>query len=393
LSVHPCFSCGGSLSQLFDLGSQEVINLGTKAPMKAPLVVMKCDACDLVQLRDVVDRDYLFRDYYYRSGATATMREHLKGVVEEAMKRVELRERDVWLDIGSNDGTLLGFVDGWKVGFEPSDVEAPASFMTYRDFFSESAYRECFPTWNAKVITCIASFYSVLDPNKFLQDVKRVLAPDGLFVLQVNYLPDTLRNNAVGDFCHEHLCYYSLTTLDRALVKNGLKTVDWSFNDINGGSIRVFAGHFKGDEEPAVRRWSATIDKEDDLKLSTPEPYLAFYERVMTRAIRVKAFLLDKVFDVVGASTRGATFLQLTGIKGRFTIERDASKVGRTYLGMPIVSEELANDNPPDVKVLMPTWFKSEILEREKVFLDGGGTILVPLPEPKLITKTGTRDV
>jgi SAM-dependent methyltransferase len=379
-----------------DLGVQEVINLGTKEPLNAPLVLTRCEKCSLVQLRHTVNRDYLFKQgYWYRSNATKTMMKHLAEIVLDVENRISLDIDDVVVDIGSNDGTLLHFYPKWtrKVGFEPANI-APAfppddNQTTIMDFFSAGSYFAFKDRKPAKVISCVACFYDLDDPNAFLQDVKKVLAPDGLFVLQVNYWPSTLENNAIGDICHEHLCFYTLKTLTYMLIKNGLGLEDVSFNEINGGSVRLF-----------IRPWLFPVNPPsvvnallDEINL-TVEPFI---KGVSEAAFKVKAFVgaavkSGKKVDVIGASTRGATFLQYADMIQylRWCIERDASKVGKTYLRLPVMSEDAAFMTPPDFKLVSPTWFLAEIQEREKEFLKQGG-LIVPLPVPMVITREGVK--
>jgi len=386
-----CRVCKGPLSLLFDLGYQEVINLGDREPLKAPLTVMRCQSCNLVQLDSTVSKDYLFRSgYNYRSGATQTMRSHLKGIVEDVMKRAPWKRQQIVVDIGSNDNTLLGFYpnEAIKIGFDPAGLQ-PDPMIPHitveKDFFSADRFEQVMADFwpdeerQASVITCLSVFYDLDDPDAFLADVKKVLAPDGLFVLQVNDLAQTLRNNAVGDFVHEHLTYWTLETLQRVLRDNDFGVEDYKLGPINGGSVVVYARHLTRKNDVP---WAPG---EDELDFS------GFYDRVMNAAIRTRAYTLGKVVDVLGASTRGATFIQLANIQGRFCVERDDSKIGKTYLGMPIVSESLSFANPPECKVAMIGWFKDEMLAREKAFLDGGGTVILPLPEPRLITKDGER--
>ena len=194
-----CRACDGALEDLIDFGEQYIINFGDKPSEKAPLVLTKCNSCHLVQLRHSVDPEFLFRHYYYKSGVNSTMRDHLRGIVEDVTKRVTLGRADIVVDIGANDGTLLSFYGEQLslVGFEPA-MDAPDNpdiWQWRKDFFSAEAYKPI--AHKAKVITAISMFYDLDNPNAFLQDIKKVLATDGLFVIQMNYLPAMLENNAV----------------------------------------------------------------------------------------------------------------------------------------------------------------------------------------------------
>ena len=302
------------------------------------------------------------------------MRNHLKGIVDDVMKRVILRDWDVVVDIGSSDGTLLRNYPDYvlKVGFEPSNIgmvePTPPRLKTINSYFGTAPWAGKITLPKAKVITAIAMFYDLEDPNAFLQDIKKVLAPDGLFVIQMNYLPAMLANNAVDNISHEHLCYYSLKTLDYLLLKNGLSIQDHSFNPINGGSFRVYVKHTQpgtipilGDG-PVYDAWM----KEKALKLDTLEPYRAFAQRVQENAYKLRHVLIGAVTGytqagkkpsqpkrvyVLGTSTRGSVLMQLSDINAGltpFAVDRDPEKVGKTYVNnIPIISEEQARASPP----------------------------------------------
>ena len=349
------------------------------------------------------------------------MRNHLKGIVDDVMKRVALKEGDVVVDIGSNDGTLLSYYpkELMKVGFEPSnikvatDIEGKMDWFIRQNFFSARSYdaaSEIIGEERAKVITAAAMFYDLEDPNAFLQDIKKVLAPDGLFVIQMNYLPAMLENNAVDNISHEHLCYYSLLTLNNLLDKNGLRIEDVSFNSINGGSFRVYVRH--GSAEAPGDSVLAVAMHEHAIFGDGKDPYKEFAARVKENARLLREFIVEETLGmhgggttwqkehgnhhapkriyVLGTSTRGAVLMQLSGLDNKlipFAVERDPAKHGKTYVGgIPIISEETARQSPPDYYLVLPYWFASEIIDREKDFLLNGGRLLLPLPIPYVIS-------
>lgn len=400
-----CRACKGALEDILDFGEQYIINFGDKPSEKAPLVLTKCKSCNLVQLKHTVDPEYLFRTYYYKSGVNQTMRDHLRGIVEDVTKRVALEEGDVVVDIGSNDGTLLSYYPHnlKRVGFEPSaegfrydfeDTKKPlgAKSIVVPEFFNYDDWLrvpDLYPN-QAKVISAISMFYDLNDPNAFLQDVKKVLAPDGLFVIQMNYLPAMLEHNAVDNIVHEHLCYYSLYTLDALLVKNGLEIVDYSFNDLNGGSFRVYVKHSNNPQH-------ADFPEEGKLMLHTLAPYKAFRDRVAEIAYKLQTFIPIEKFNgrttyIYGASTRGATLLQYAGLDEKaipYAVERNPDKVGTMYLGkIPVISEAQMHQNPPYYLLVLPWHFRGEIIDREWMYITNGGAMIFPLPQFRVVKGT-----
>ena len=229
-----CRVCGSSnLTFLFSLGSQYVNNFilpgQLQDHLKAPLDLILCENCTLVQLRHTAPQELLYRGYYwYKSGVTDTMRTALADVVQSIENQVELQPGDIVLDIGSNDGTLLRsytIPDLCTVGVEPATNLASEGCVGLThfipDFWNLSSYKKAVGN-KAKVITAIGMFYDMEDPNEFISDAAAALRDDGLFVAQMMCLKSMIDQNDVGNICHEHLEYYSFASLEYLFKKNGL---------------------------------------------------------------------------------------------------------------------------------------------------------------------------
>ena len=244
-----CRVCSGALEPILDLGEHYVSDFpspGDVLPGKAPLDLALCKRCRLLQLRHTVDPNEMYRNYWYKSGTNQTMRTALADIANKAEALIHLKPGDSVLDIGCNDGTLLtayrtgGIV---KVGIDPSNVAASARKVIDKlaiNFFTAEVYQSLMAEQPVKVVTSIAMFYDLEDPNRFVSDVKRVLALDGLWIIQMSYLPLMLKTNEFGNICHEHLEYYSLQSLEYLLNLHGFEIVDVELNDINGGSLRAY---------------------------------------------------------------------------------------------------------------------------------------------------------
>jgi NDP-4-keto-2,6-dideoxyhexose 3-C-methyltransferase len=201
---------------VIDLGVQALTGRFPAAtepdPPSAPLVVVRCTQCGLVQLRYSVDTRELFGgDYGYRSGINTTMRNHLAGIAARVAGRAKLRSGHAVLDIGCNDGTLLTCYEEpglFRVGIDPlaemfrpgyrADLDVRTGFFTADAYIAGSGCRK------ARAITSIAMFYDLEDPAAFVSDVASVLADDGIWVLEQSYLPTMLEHNAFDTICHEH---------------------------------------------------------------------------------------------------------------------------------------------------------------------------------------------
>lgn len=411
-----CRVCGNTLDEILSLGDQFVSTfLEPDQPdgPKAPLDLVLCQQCRLLQLRHTVPGEMMYQEYWYRSGTNQTMRNALADISGAAAKLVHLKEGDAVLDIGCNDGTLLGSytVPGiYKIGFDPAQNLAVLSRKQANQvlvgFFDADRYMADadLKARRPKVITSIAMFYDLEEPRKFVADIGRILHPDGVWVVQMSYLPLMLTQNDFGNICHEHLEYYSLQSLEYLLQLHDFSVVDAELNDVNGGSIRVFIRkrtadqNAFGDEDyrkQAAERVSGLRESEADLGLGGPTPYLEFAKRVQGIKRQVFEFVENQVKQkkkvfVYGASTKGNTMLQYFGLDNSMidaAAERNPDKWGRVTVGthIPIISEAEARAAKPDYFLVLPWHFIEEFKVREQDYLSSIGKFIVPLPQFELI--------
>lgn len=408
-----CRVCNGALEPILDLGEHFVSDFpkpGDVPASKAPLDLVLCKRCRLLQLRHTVDPDEMYRNYWYKSGTNQTMRNALADIANKAETLIHLKEGDLVLDIGCNDGTLLtSYRTGGitKAGIDPSNVAEQARPVVDRlavDFFSADVYAREIGTQQAKIVTSIAMFYDLEDPNRFVADVKSVLDADGLWIIQMSYLPLMLKTNEFGNICHEHLEYYSLQSLEYLLHLHGFEIVDLEMNDINGGSLRAYirnrgvAPENFGDATYRAMAADRVRDlREAEFKLGLSERQV--YDEFATRVERIKrdtvryvrnAVAEGKKVYVYGASTKGNTVLQYFGLDQTLitaAAERNPDKWGRVTVGsnIPIVSEAEARAANPDYFLVLPWHFLQEFMAREHDYLYGGGRFIVPFPYFTLI--------
>ena len=393
-----CRLCGSSdLREAFSLGEQYINDFvppeRVGKGLKAPLELVLCSHCSLLQLRHTAPQEILYsRHYWYRSGVTHTMRQALRDITEQVEAMVPLSAGDVVLDIGANDGTLLGSfaLKGIRrVGCEPADnlvglLQEKADYVMH-DFWDYEHYEKLTNQWGigkAKVITAIGMFYDLEDPNKFIRDAQKALDEDGIFVAQLMCLASMLEKNDVGNICHEHLEYYSLESLKYLFETNGLEIFKIEENEVNGGSYRIHARHNKGTGICFDERFSL-----DDI--------LALGHRIQKNRDRCVEFVKreierGKTVYVYGASTKGNVILQYYGLDHNLVAgasERSPEKWGKDTVGtwIPIVSEEEARRANPDYFLVLPWAFFPEFYKREKRWREGGGKFIVPLPEVRVV--------
>lgn len=401
-----CRVCGHSLhGPVIDLGAQVQQGFfpapGAALPAggRHPLRLMRCTGpCGLLQLDRTLPAALLYGRYWYRSGVNATMRAHLQGLAEAALRRVRGPDPAI-LDIGCNDGTLLAHCPpgGRRIGIDPSDVAvADPGIALIRGHFPAAA--EHLAPASLDLVTSVAVFYDLDDPVAAAAAIGRLLRPDGIWVVELSYLPLMLETGAFDAICHEHLGYYSLRALEHAADRAGLRAFRAEINACNGGSIRCYlchAGSPRLDDAADAATLARLRESEARLGLDGDALYVAFQARAEATRRDLTAFLAGirtrgERVHVYGASTKGNALLQWCGI-GRETVacaaERNPHKVGTETpgTGIPIVSEAHSRALRPDWYLVLPWHFREEFLRREADTIRAGTRMLFPLPRLEVV--------
>lgn len=399
-AIKECRACKCTkLTEFLDLGKQYLSDFRNdldKTPAY-PLVAVICEDCKLVQLKHTTPQNEMYHERYgFKSGISESIKDDLDSIVTHAYQYNN--DPQTWLDIASNDGTLLSFVpkDVFRVGVDPVGFLCEQAQEHADNIVNDYFTADCMDGVQEffDVVTSISCFYDMPDPSQFVSDVKSVMAERGVWVIQQNYLLTTMELNAVDNFCHEHLEYYTLLSLENLLERFGLEVNEVYLSSVNGGSIRTVVsrkGTYPVDESVAAQR-----EKEYDFGIDQLEPYKEFAENVMTELIKLRNLVIKlssegkKIF-ILAASTRGSTIWQSAEIDQRyihFAVERNPAKVGKyfTPIGVPIISEEEARLLKPDVLIVGPWFFSSEVVERERGHLDRGASIIIPLPIVRVLT-------
>jgi hypothetical protein len=361
------------------------------SPPHAPLELITCESCKLLQLAHLVDREEMYRTYFYRSGMNQTMTGHLESLAADISNEF-LPESGMIIDTGCNDGTfLLAIKDrtAVRIGVDPSNSVSPlagSDVIVVNDYFPSTDLDKIVDERKADVITSISMFYDINDPNDFITSVCRYLADDGVWIIEMNYTGDMLSNAAFDMISHEHVTYYTLETFSNLLQHHGLSVFRVTRNKINGGSIRIFCSRSRSPEGSV----SELISYEKSSGLNEIKSHLSFYDRCLEfRELLREAVMSRKEagheLATYGASTRGNMILQFCGFTTqdfKFAVDRNPEKVGRYCPGsnIPIVSEDFFRNSDVDVALVLPYGFLEEFLSREAHFIANGGEFLIPFP-------------
>ena len=393
---------------ILDLGemyvSEFVGNIhNTNVGLKFPLKLVWDDTMQCPVLTEQPPSDMMWGKYWYRSGINPTMVNDLTNVVKsiDDLQGVPTERGKIWLDIASNDGTLLKAVNKhyMKIGIDPcngeiADMCKEQANVVVQDYFSEEVFNSLELLDKAVVITCCAMFFDLKYPMVFLEDVSNVLADDGIFVMQYTYTPTMLAKGDFMNICHEHYAYHYFDNVNDMMLVNGLHTFKVEFNDVNGGSIRIYADKGNRPKHTSVYE---TITAER--KVNKRESWNMFKQVMDLNRFKFVDFvkLLNQTNKSVwgyGASTKGNTLLQWYGLDGDdvFRIaDANKTKEGRYTKGsgIKVTSEKEWRSANPDYTIIFPFHFKDFFLEKEKAYLDNGGVFILPCPSPCLISKNG----
>ncbi|HVH44649.1 MAG TPA: class I SAM-dependent methyltransferase [Labilithrix sp.] len=405
--VEECQVCGSSnLSSVLFVGYLPPVN--TMPPVGErpneqpayPAELLRCGKCTLVQLGLVVDPAILFPPTYpYTSGTTRILRENFAELCREATPLVGIKKDDLVVDVGSNDGTLLGnFKDaGFRVcGVEPTNASKIAlekGIDSIVSFFGPSAVAKVKEKHGqAKVVTAANVFAHIEDVHTIVSGIVELLGPGGVFISESHYLVSLLETLQYDTIYHEHLRYYALGSLQNLLAQHGLEVFHAKRIPTHGGSIRVYAAR-KGERE--VRPSVAEILAMEERALS-PAAFEEFKRAVVRSKLELHALLKDvkgagKRVDGVGAPSRSSTLINYVGLDDGIidsVLEIKGSyKIGKYVPGtlIPVLDESKITTDAPDYLLLFSWHIADELMPKLK---KSGfkGDFIIPLPQPRIVS-------
>jgi NDP-4-keto-2,6-dideoxyhexose 3-C-methyltransferase len=403
-ATNQCRICGNkNLVKVLDLGEQTLTGVFPKHKdqtiTRGPLQLVKCsgaeDCCDLLQLAHSYDLNEMYGDNYgYRSGLNPSMVKHLHSKVARILSMVDLSDKPIVLDIGSNDGTTLSAYPAdrcIRVGMDPTSAKFreyyPEGVTVIADFFSASRFNEAFPGGKARVVTSFSMFYDLERPMDFVREVASILDENGVWVFEQSYMPLMLERNSYDTACHEHLEYYGLRQIHWMLSRCGLKIIDVEFNDVNGGSFSITAAKLNA-SYPESADVETILAREKEAGLHDLGPYNEFATRTEASREELRAFVTrareeGKRVAFLGASTKGNVLLQYCG----FT-ENDIEAVGEVNPDkfgvftpgtlLPIIDESELLADEPDYLIVLPWHFRNFFLSKYRLTK---GKLVFPLPK------------
>ena len=402
-----CMNChGAELVEFIDLHEQPNGNVFLRTEDLAdevfyPLVMMVCQDCFQVQIRDFPAVDTMFEEHPYISGLSVPVVEHFLAFSAHLMDKFQLKAADLVMDIGANDGSLLQCFDrlGTRtLGVDPSKCTAPLSKKKGIEVVQAFWNRETASTIksrgkNIKLITATAVFYHVEDLHEFIEGLIHVMDDSTVFCAQCVDLLDIIALNQFDHFYHEHTMIHAISPLKRIFEEYGLKVIDVEEWDIHGGSFVVYVAKSNSNHDVSPRI-EERLTREQAFGLQRIETYRNFAECVRQNRADLRQFLKDvnadgKTVVCLGAPLKGSTLLNYAQIGPdlvRCAVEVNPLKTGRLTPGthIPVIHENDL-DFEPDYYLCLAWNFKDFFLKKYATYLDAGGQMVFPHPQLEIV--------
>ena len=366
-----------------------------------PIDLYLCRDCGLAQLLDVIAPEVLYGDYIYVTSSSLGLGDHFRAYAQEVCDAVKPPPGSLVVDIGSNDGTLLGhFKDlGMRViGVEPAEHIAQAATAAGREtiagFFTPELARQLREQrGRATIVTANNVFANVDDLEPMMRGIRELLAEDGVFVFESYYVADVVRNMVFDFIYHEHISSFAVTPLHAFFQRMGMRLLDVTRVPTKGGSLRYTVGLANGPRQPSPRV-ASILEEEKKGGVCDPKTFRAFSEKIDQLRTETLAHLDDfksRGMSVAGfgASITATTLIYHFGIGGylEYLIDDNPAKQGRFSPGLhlPVYPASALYDRKPDVVVVLAWRYAEPFIRKHSEYLASGGQFLIPVPEVRIV--------
>ena len=367
-----------------------------------PLDTYICLECGHLQNLDVVDPEILFRNYTYRTSVSLGLVEHFKKYAQSVVGELQISLGSLVVEIGSNDGSLLKAYKalGMKVlGVDPAKtIAATASsegVPTLPQFFTLAIARDILAEHGLAKLMCANNVFAHADNiTDIVKGIRLLLAPDGVFVFEVSYVPDIIDNFVFDTIYHEHVSHHALIPLERFLNSLDMTLFDVERVATKGGSARGFAQPLSSGKRVRTKYLQEMMDEENRRGIDQPQIYRDFYQAIQERKHKVlnyldEAIAQNKTVAAYGASTTATTLLYHFELEERlkFIVDDNPLKDGMFSPGahIPVYAASALYTHKPDIVIILAWQYADAIINKHKRFTQAGGKFIIPLPDMKII--------
>jgi len=366
---------------------------------KYPLCAYVCNSCFLVQLPEFEKPENIFEEYAYFSSYSSTWLEHAENYVNMMIKKFGFDEKNLVIEIASNDGYLLQFFKGKNIpvlGIEPavnvSKVAKDKGITTITRFFSENTANDLRKENKfADLIIGNNVLAHVPNLNDFVKGLKILLKPSGIITLEFPHILQLIQKNQFDTIYHEHFSYFSLLIVWKIFSFHGLTIFDVEEIPTHGGSLRIYVKHSEYDKNPINERVSTLLEKEKQYGLENISTYTNFIKNVEETKKKLQEFFImaknsGKKIVCYGAAAKGNTLLNYCNIGKKFidyAVDQNPHKQGLFLPGthIPIKDPKEIQKTKPDYLIIIPWNLKEEIIEQMSYIREWGGKFMIPIPE------------
>jgi hypothetical protein len=409
MKINQCRVCDDPKLEVFlDLGDQphgDSLITEEQLPNKDvryPLKTCFCYSCSTVQINYTVPKETMFEHYLYVSGTTRTLKDHFANTTNALIAYLSLKPGDFVVDIGSNDGTWLETYKGTGIktlGIDGaknlSAIANSKGIETWPLFFNEQVADKILTLkGQPQLVTAAGVFFHLEELHSVTSGIAKLIGDTGTFCIQAIYLGGMIDQNKFDQIYHEHLTYWTLTTVSKLLEKHNLEIYQAQFIPIHGGSIQILAA--AKNTKKVGKSVLEILQLEKTKKYNEIETYKNFSNRVWDIGTKLTDILKEfkvknKIVYALGAPIKGSTLLNSFNIGTdlvKCAVEINELKIGKYMPGVriPILDEKIADY--PDVYLVLAWNFLPELIKKNMQFLLNGGELLVPVPMPFVVNKS-----
>ncbi|MGB7542992.1 MAG: class I SAM-dependent methyltransferase [Burkholderiales bacterium] len=372
-----------------------------KAQEVYPLDLYLCRDCGHVQLLDVVHPEVIYYDYIYETKSSLGLVEHFRQYADEVLARVKPPQGALVVDLGSNDGSLLGFFKqrGMRVlGIDPAREIArratEVGIETLPELYTRELARKLRSERGAAAIVTANNLFANVDElGSFTDAIRDLLAPDGVFIFESFYLVDWIQHMVFDFTYHEHLSYFSAKPLAKFFQRHGMELIDALRVPTKGGSVR-YTVQLAGGPRPVSPSVKKLMDLETTVGSDHIKTFRAFTKKIDAAKEQLAALLRDlkaqgKTVAGYGASATTTTLVYHFGLAPslQFMVDDYAAKQNLFSPGdhIPVLAPEELYRRKPDYVLVLAWRYFEPIVKKHQAYLKQGGHFIVPLPELKVI--------